>query len=171
MRTLALLFAAFAILAGLLAFKTVFPMVNPAINVSFPGNLRPAFFIARLKPSRIWRLFSSSPRFATLEETHASYVTSLANATEADIEHIVAAEVLKVSFIRQMKTDRLTGFAKALTVAVLLFVLLLLGVPRKEHPDRTLPKLSCPDGNVSIQIDSKSSPVVQSSPNEGKQVP
>src|SRR5947209_821998 len=79
--TTASIFVLLATVAAILAFKTVFPMVNPATNVSFPDDLRPAFFVAHLRPSRIWRFFSSSPKFVKLAETHESYVSALQNAS------------------------------------------------------------------------------------------
>jgi hypothetical protein len=156
------IFAFLALLAALLAFRTIFPMINPAANVSFPDNLRPSFFVAKLAPTRIWRLFSSSARFAKLAETHDSYCSALQNTSQGDIEKIVAAEVLKVSFIRQVKTDRLAGFAKVLSVVVLVFILLLWFFPPKEtsQPNQ---QSSCTGGNISVSIESPNSPVLKSS--------
>jgi predicted small integral membrane protein len=121
-------FAVAAILAAALAFKTVFPMVNPTENVTFANDLRPPFFIHRLEIRRWRRLLFSGKKFARLGETHESYCAAVDKATDGVIEKILAAEVLKLSFIRQVKHDRLTAFAMALTFAVLAFVALVFSV-------------------------------------------
>jgi hypothetical protein len=149
------LFAILVTLAVSLAFRTIFPMVNPAANVSFPDNLRPAFFVGHFSQSRIWRLFSSSPRFAKLAETHESYTSALQSASVESIERIMAAEVLKVSFIRQIKTDRLAGFAKILTATVLIFILLLWTARPNEPVAPPIRSTSCTEGGISIEIGSR----------------
>lgn len=146
---IAAIFALLAVSAAVLAFRTVFPMINPAANVSLPDGLRPAFFVTKLQPCGFCRLFSSDPRFARLSETHESYSAQLVNATEDSIEKTLAAEVLKVSFIRQMKTDRLVAFAKVLIATVIVFTALLLIIPRKESPSQS-PSNPCTAGSISI---------------------
>jgi len=151
------IFALLATFAAILAFRTVFPMINPAANVSFPDNLNPPFFVSHFSESRIWRLFSSSPRFSKLAETHESYTSALLSASEERIEQIMAAEVLKVSFIRQIKTDRLAGFAKVLTTAVLVFILLLWAARPNEPVSQPIRATSCTEGNISVEIGSRNS--------------
>jgi hypothetical protein len=157
------IFAVLGMLAAILAFRTVFPMINPAENVSVPDDLRPAFFVAHFSQSRIWRLFSSSPRFSKLAETHESYTSALLSASAETIEQIVAAEVLKVSFIRQMKTARLAGFAKVLTGTVLIFILLLWTARPNEPIAQPIRAMPCTEGNVSIEIGSRNSSEPQQS--------
>lgn len=162
--TVASIFAVLATLAAVLAFRTIFPMINPAENVSVPGHLRPAFFIAEFSQARIWRLFSSSPRFSKLAETHESYTSALLGASSERIEEIMAAEVLKVSFIRQMKTDRLAGFAKVLTGTVLIFILLLWTARPNQPIAEPVRATSGIGGNVSIEIGSRNSSAPEQSP-------
>lgn len=119
------IFGLSVILAATLGFRTVFPTVNPAQNVSFPDDLEPRFFISRFSRRRLLRLFSSNKKFATLETTHTAYCTALREASAERLESIVAAEVLKLSFIRQLKTDRLGAFAKMLVLTVILFTILM----------------------------------------------
>jgi hypothetical protein len=121
----ALAFVCSAVLGAIFALKTVFPMINPAANVSLPEQTKPQFFIARLAPCRFLRLFSSDPRYARLALTHPEYLHTLRLSEPGALESVVAAEVLKVSFIRQMKTDRLAAFARALVIAILSFVSLI----------------------------------------------
>jgi hypothetical protein len=123
-------FAASVVLSAILGYKTIFPTINPAKNVSFPDDLDPKFFIHKLRPRRLLRLFSSSNRFAMLETTHVAYCEALKEATQAKLESIVAAEVLKLSFIRQLKMDRLSAFASALIVTVVLFIFVMFEAPK-----------------------------------------
>lgn len=125
-----IIFSGLAIISAALAFKTVFPMVNPAEHVAAPNNLRPPFFITGLKPSHFLRLFSSRKEFARLAETHADYCMEVQNVSETAIEKILVAEVLKLSFIRLLKNDRLIAFAKVLAICVIIFVLLIFLVPK-----------------------------------------
>lgn len=119
------------VISAALGFKTVFPMINPAENVSFPDVLEPKFFISELGVSHPLRHLFSGKRFATLGVTHAEYCRSLREANAETIESILAAEVLKLSFIRQMKTDRLTQFAFSLILTVSLFSGLMFATPRE----------------------------------------
>jgi hypothetical protein len=127
---MSLLFGIVVIVAAILGFRTVFPTVNPAENVSFPDDLKPQFFISKFRCCRFMRLFSSNKKFAVLELTHDEYCSSVRAADVQTLESILAAEVLKLAFIRQMKVDRLDAFSKALIVAVMLFVVLMFAVPR-----------------------------------------
>lgn len=147
---IALIFAALCALSAVFAFRTVFPTINPAANISLPKGLEPPFFIHELRPRRFWRLFSSNPQHAKLALTHESYIASLRAATADTIEAVMAAEVLKVSFIRQMKTDRLAAFAKALTVTVIAFVVLLLAVPSHRDELNLTRQEKCGGTNIEV---------------------
>ena len=127
---LSIAFALLIIISATLGFKTVFPTVNPAQNVSFPDNFEPKFFIAKLNPKRIWRHFSASKKFAMLETTHTQYCDALGRATPENLIAITAAEALKLSFIRQLKTDRLSAFSNTLIFTVILFMILTLAAPK-----------------------------------------
>lgn len=142
--TASLIFALLILTSAVLGYRTVFPTVNPAQNVSFPDNLDPKFFLSSLKPRRWQRLFSSSKKYAMLQATHAEYCASLQQASAQALESIAAAEALKLSFIRQLKTDRLTAMAKALTLTVLLFILVTLWVP-KAVDQKTAPPAKPPN--------------------------
>jgi hypothetical protein len=135
---LGVLFAVSWIGAAILAFKTVFPMINPAENVELPASLRPPFFLAKLSHSGFLRHFSGNKNFARLAETHASYSSALQAASVDVIEAVAVAEVLKLSFIRQMKTDRLGLFAKTLVVAVIAFLALTFLTPKQAPPSTTI---------------------------------
>ena len=128
---LSILFGLFVVLAAILGFKTVFPTINPSQNVSFPDDLEPRFFISKFSCCRYLRLFSSNKKFAMLKETHADYCGALRAVSIEQLESIIAAEVLKLLFIRQLKTDRLRAFATALVWTVILFIVLMFAARKR----------------------------------------
>lgn len=117
-------------LSAFLGFRTIFQVINPAANVSFPDNLEPKFFIFEFRRRGILRLFSSSKRFSTLKTTYAEYSTALDRATARELEAVTVAEVLKLSFIRQLKTDRLQWFTRTMIATVILFVAVMIIAPK-----------------------------------------
>lgn len=129
---ISIVFVCLIIVSAVLGFRTVFPTVNPAQNVLFPDNLEPKFFIAKFKPNGFLRYFSSNKKFAMLETTHAAYCDALGQANAENLVKIAAAEVLKLSFIRQLKTDRLNAFSNVLIVTVIGFIFLTLTVRKPD---------------------------------------
>ncbi|SRR5260370_23950256 len=120
------LFSLFCVISAALAFRVVFPTINPYKNVRVPKDLNPCFFIAELEDESWLRLFSSSDRYCTLKETHAHYDAAVHSATIGDLISILSAEVLKLSFIRQIKLDRLIAFARVLVVTVAIFLVFIV---------------------------------------------
>lgn len=130
--TLSVLLVVLIATSATLGYKTIFPTINPCDNVCLPDNLEPKFFISKFECSNWLRLLSSNKKFAKLKTTHFEYCASLMNATDRELESVVAGEVLKLSFIRQLKTDRLSWFARVLILTVLLFLALSVVASREE---------------------------------------
>jgi hypothetical protein len=124
------------ILSAFLGFRTIFPVIDPAANVSFPDDLKPKFFISEFGRRRILRLFSSSNKFSTLKITHTEYLASIEGATTKEFVAVATAEVLKLSFIRQLKTDRLQWFAKATIITIILFIIVMVLAPNVAPVER-----------------------------------
>jgi hypothetical protein len=118
------------ILSAFLGFRTIFPTINPSANVSLPDKLEPKFFISELGRKGILRLFSSHKRHSTLKTTHADYSAAVEGATVGELQAVVVAEVLKLSFIRQLKTDRLQWFTRTMIATVILFVVVMILAPK-----------------------------------------
>jgi hypothetical protein len=135
-------FVLLTVLSTAIGFRTVFPTINPAENVSFPDNLEPKFFIFSFFPNSRWKVFSSKKRFVKLKTTHADYCAAINSATAEKLESILAAEALKLSFIRQLKTDRLVALARTLIPTVSLFIILtLISAKYGSTPVSTLPTI------------------------------
>jgi len=120
-----LLFGAFAISALasiIIAFRVVFPTSNPSRNVTLDQPKTMTFYVAELNPRRWLRFISSSPRFSTLEVTQSEFVAETERATSEVILGTLSAEVLKVSYIRQIKYERLKALAAMLFFNLAFFV-------------------------------------------------
>ena len=90
-----------------------------------PKTLAPRFFLTELSDKSLLRLFSSSDRYATLTETHAKYKESVLAAAPEELISVLCSEVLKLSFIRQLKTDRLIWFGAILILTVIVFLVFI----------------------------------------------
>jgi hypothetical protein len=144
-KLVAIAFGILVLLTATLGYRIVFPLVNPAKNVSLPDNLSPEFFIHEFANDSFLKWFSSNKKFATLATTHNTYCDALRNVAQEQIESVLAAEVLKLSFIRQLKTDRLSAFAKFLILTVLAFIGLIFVAP-KQTAARQDTSASCATG-------------------------
>jgi hypothetical protein len=118
-------FGCTALIASLLVVLILFPITNPALNVRLiPGPNGPTFFLTQLTPKSLRRFFSRSPRFSRLAQEHSEYIRQVSTASEAALLQAISGEVLKVSYIRQIKTDRLRAVTIALATCAVLFVVL-----------------------------------------------
>jgi hypothetical protein len=127
-------FLAIATLAGAIVTRVLFPTSNPSRNVVLSPEVTPEFFLWELKPKRCGRILSSHPCFSRLAEPHEKYLAQVAAADAATLLRSVSAEVLKVSYIRQIKTDRLRALAQILALGVLVFVSLIAADATADKP-------------------------------------
>jgi hypothetical protein len=78
--------------------------------------------------SKDWRRkFSNNAKYSRLKIAHAEYIRELSTSGPAALVNTMCAELLKVSYIREIKTHRLKAFAWALLACVLLFLSLVTG--------------------------------------------
>lgn len=129
-----------AVICAMLAFRVIFPTINPTTNVELGGVPQPQFYIRELEPRSWWRHFLSGARFAKLKKTRTEYVQELDAASEDDVLRTMAAEALKVSFIREIKTDRLIAFAYSLIfTATVFFAMLMIQKPLQRGATTSAP--------------------------------
>lgn len=114
-----------AFLASLLVGLILFPITNPALNTRLIANNGPIFFLTHLSPKRWFRIFSRSPRFSRLAQDHSEYLNQITGANSAALLQVISSEVLKVAYIRQIKTDRLKAVTIVLASCAVFFVLLM----------------------------------------------
>lgn len=70
-------------------------------------------------------MLSTAPRFSTLKLGQGKFVDELNSATGDSLLNSLTGEVLKVSYIRQIKADRLGALAWLLFAASALFIMLV----------------------------------------------
>ena len=115
-----------AIIAIFLVSLIVFPTINPALNTNLLPPSGPLFFITQLNPKKLRRIFSRSPKYSRLFQDHSDYFSQITAADNALLLRIVSGEVLKVSYIRHIKADRVKALAVPLVGCSILFALLLV---------------------------------------------
>lgn len=126
-KTLFVSFWAVALTGGLVVFKVIFPVHNPADNVRLIArDCRPQFFLSGLEPKRWLRFLLRSPRFSVLAVPQEAFLGDVKNATFDSLIECMTGEVLKVSYIRQIKADRLRALGYLLFACSLLFVILVM---------------------------------------------
>ncbi len=115
-----------ALIATVLVVLILFPIINPGLNVRLiSASSGPTFFLTRLEPKSWLRVFFRSPKFSRLAQEHSEFLNQVTGASNAALLQAISGEVLKVSYIRQIKTDRLRAVAIALTGCATFFVLLV----------------------------------------------
>lgn len=123
---LVLAFGLSATVAIILVSLIVFPTINPALNTNLLPPSGPLFFITELSPKRWRRIFSRSPKYSRLVQDHSDYFSQITAAENLLLLRIVSGEVLKVSYIRQIKADRVKALAVPLVGCSILFALLMV---------------------------------------------
>jgi hypothetical protein len=133
-------FWSLALTGGLVVFKVIFPVHNPADNVRLTAReCKPPFFLSGLNPKRWLRFLFRSPRFSMLALPQEVFLGDVKNATFDSLIECMTGEVLKVSYIRQIKADRLRALGYLLFACSLLFVVLVMAQslsPKIAGPDK-----------------------------------
>ena len=124
-RLIFILFSTFAFLCAFIVFRVIFPVTNPAKNVKLNGNHKPQFFVWEMQPKSWVRIFSTSPRFSRLALEQESLIKDINCGSSQSLIACLSGEALKVSYIRQIKADRLRALGCFLPLCSLLFILLV----------------------------------------------
>jgi hypothetical protein len=122
---LLILFWSFALLCAFIVFRVIFPVTNPAENVRLAGDHNPQFFLWEMQPKSWVRIFSTSPRFSRLALEQESFIKDISFGSSQSLIACLSGEALKVSYIRQIKADRLRALGCFLPLCSLLFILLV----------------------------------------------
>lgn len=147
--TLLLCFWTLAALSGFLVFRVVFPVTNPAANLNLSQvSAKVEFFLWELKPRSWVRTFSRRPRFSKLAITQEQLLYQLKNATHESLLSCMTAEVMKVSYIRQIKADRLGALAWLLLFASISFVAVVTA--ESSVPKTPVPQAVRVEGTVEV---------------------
>jgi hypothetical protein len=160
---LVLAFGFTALIAALLVALILFPITNPALNARLiPAANEPTFFLTRLDPKKWLRFFFRGPHFSRLAQDHSDYLNQVKTLSNTTLLQVISGEVLKVSYIRQIKTDRLRAITIVLTTCAIIFAL-LMGTDAKFQPP-TKPTLVQIQGPVMMNLPPTNVPAQGSNP-------
>ena len=111
--------------AAFIVARIIFPTGNPTVNTRLLPHVGPHFYLWELIPKGWGRIFSNRAKHSQLAHDHGEYLHAVMASDSATLMHVVAGEVLKVSYIRQIKMERFTWLARVSAVSVILFVFLM----------------------------------------------
>ena len=101
--------------------RVIFPTVHLQGAFSAAGSAEPPFFLVpKSQRHRLRDTLGNQPPQG-LETTHANYVDTMMAASDADLVRSMCDEVVTISFLRQVKSDRLHLGVQILSLTVLAF--------------------------------------------------
>ena len=102
--------------------RVIFPTVHLQGSFSATGvSEQPPFFLVPKRQRHSLRDTLGNQPPEGLESTHTTYVTSMMVASDADLVRSMCDEVVTISFLRQVKSDRLHLAIQVLSLTVLAF--------------------------------------------------
>ncbi len=102
--------------------RVIFPTVHLQGSSSVAdAAAEPAFFLVPKQQRHSLRDTLGNRPPQGLESTHARYTASIMGASDADLIHSMCDEVVTISFLRQVKSDRLHLAIQVLSATVLAF--------------------------------------------------
>jgi hypothetical protein len=123
-----LVFMAAVAVSLVLCLRVIFPVIKPHSAPSAdPARRPPKFFISHHAAHHWLRHTFSNMVDNVLSEDHDSYTAAVRDASDDDILTAMCDEVLMISLIRQIKTDRLHTAMYALLGTVALFAAAMFG--------------------------------------------
>ena len=142
-------FWGFGLVTGFIVFRVIFPVTNPTKNVRLSsGDCKPQFFLWRFEPKSWLRIWSRAPRYSTLALKQEAFLGDMEKATTGSLITCLTGEVMKVSYIRQIKADRLRAAGYLLFVSSILFILLVTA--QSLAPQIAAPQKVTVEGTVEI---------------------
>jgi hypothetical protein len=114
-------FAAITLVCLSICVRVIFPTVHLQGRFSASGPAGPAFFLApKQQRHRLRDVLGNKPPTG-LESAHSAYFASLMAASDADLVRSMCDEVVTISFLRQVKSDRLHLGIQVLSLTVIAF--------------------------------------------------
>jgi len=115
------MFALLALACLSICMRVIFPTVHLQGSFSATGASEPPFFLVpKSQRHRLRDTLGNQPPEG-LEVTHATYLATMMAASDADLVRSMCDEVVTISFLRQVKSDRLHLAIEILSVTVLAF--------------------------------------------------
>jgi len=119
------IFGLFALACLSVCVRVIFPTVHLQGSFSVTGASEPPFFLVPKRQRHSLRDTLGNQPPEGLESTHATYLASMMAATDADLVRSMCDEVVTISFLRQVKSDRLHLAIQVLSVTVVAFFIQL----------------------------------------------
>jgi hypothetical protein len=117
-------FAGFALVCLSVCVRVIFPTVHLQGRFSAVGAAGPTFFLLPTQRGHRLRALGNPP-LRDLETAHTSYAASVLAASDLDLVRSMCDEVVTISFLRQMKSDRLHLAIQVLYFTIMAFFLQL----------------------------------------------
>lgn len=114
-------FAGLTLLCLSICVRVIFPTVHHQGTFSVSGATGPAFFLVPRQRHRHWPGILGNKAPDGVGITHAGYIAEVLSATDSDLVHSMCDEVVTISFLRQVKSDRLHIGIQVLAATVLAF--------------------------------------------------
>jgi hypothetical protein len=122
-----LLFLAAVGLSLLICLRVIFPVIKPHSAPSpDPARVLPKFYIHAQRGHHWLRHTFSSTVDDVLADDHVSYTAAMSAASDADLVTAMCDELLMVSLIRQIKSDRLHTAMFSLVFAIVFFMAVMV---------------------------------------------
>ena len=121
--------AAFAVLTLSclsICVRVIFPTVHLQGSFSGTAPAEPAFFLVPRMHGHKLRYTLGNRAPEGLETTHAAYTASVLAASDVDLIRSMSDEVVTISFLRQVKSDRLHFGIQVLSMTVVAFFVQLV---------------------------------------------
>ena len=126
-RILYFVFLASVGLSLLICLRVIFPLIKPHSAPSTdPSRVLPKYFIHQGRDHHWLRHTFSSAVENVLADDHASYTAALSAASDAELVSSMCDELLMVSLIRQIKSDRMHAAIFSLILAILCFMAVMV---------------------------------------------
>jgi hypothetical protein len=111
----------------LICLRVIFPVIKPQSASSIDSSrVLPKYFIHQQRDHHWIRHALSSSVGDVLDDDHASYTATLSAATDADLFSSMCDELLMVSLVRQIKSDRLQSVIFPLIAAIVCFLAMMV---------------------------------------------
>jgi hypothetical protein len=119
------IFAVLTLFCISICVRVIFPTVHLQGSLSGAGHAGPTFFLVpRRERHRLRDTLGNQPPKG-LEAAHAAYFDSVIGAQDPELVRSMCDEVVTISFLRQVKSDRLHLAIQFLAVTVLAFFIQL----------------------------------------------
>jgi hypothetical protein len=115
------IFAVLALLCLSVCVRVIFPTVHIQGTFSGADSNEPPFFLVPKRRSHNLRDLLGNYAPAGLEITHAAYLQTMLAAGDAELVRSMCDEVVTISFLRQVKSDRLHLAIQILSMTTVAF--------------------------------------------------